>query len=135
MPLLAIDSNVEGHVAVLLDICSRSEWTTIWKFLDVSVVTFSELGLEHSSKDTDVWTAVQRADAVLITGNRNHDGPESLEAVIRSSNTEQSLPVVTLADPDRILSDEAYRNRTVERLLDVLLELEQYRGTGRLFIP
>jgi len=44
----------------------------------------------------------------LIAGNRNDDGPDSLEAVIRDENQPDSLPVVTIANPDRMLNDRLY---------------------------
>ena len=46
-----------------------------------------------------------------------------------------SLPVITLADPEGIRHSGAYAEQTVERLLDYLLEIDNYRGTGRLYIP
>jgi hypothetical protein len=70
-----------------------------------------------------------------VTGNRNAQGPTSLEAVIRRLNRPDCLPVVTLADPRRLLTDSGYAGRTAERLLDYLMQIEQYRGTGRLYVP
>jgi SMC interacting uncharacterized protein involved in chromosome segregation len=70
-----------------------------------------------------------------VTGNRNLEGPDSLDAVIRAETTARSPPVFTVADPDRILRDREYARRTAERLFDYLVEIERYRGTGRLFIP
>jgi hypothetical protein len=39
---------------------------------------------------------------MLITGNRNEDGPASLETTIQASNTPASLPVLTISAPQRL---------------------------------
>jgi hypothetical protein len=46
-----------------------------------------------------------------------------------------SLPVITIARPRRVMESKAYADRVVERLLHYLLNLDNYRGTGRLFVP
>ena len=65
----------------------------------------------------------------------NEDGPDSLEATIRDHNTSQSLPVFTLSDADRVLSDIAFAERVVDQLYRYLLEVDSIRGTGRLYLP
>ena len=60
---------------------------------------------------------------------------EALEAVIEWNNTPTSLPVLTIGAPPRVLSSRAYAERVATRLLEVLLDVEQYRGTGRLYLP
>ena len=72
---------------------------------------------------------------MLITANRNADDPTSLEVVIRQRNHSRSMPVLTLSDADRILHDRQYAEAVARRLLEILLEIELYRGTGRLFLP
>lgn len=61
-------------------------------------------------------------------------GDDSLEQVMRDENTENSLPVVTLASLDRF-SEVDYRERCVERLIEIVVDIDQYKGVGRLFIP
>jgi hypothetical protein len=72
---------------------------------------------------------------VLITGNRNQAGPTSLEAVIHTSNTPWSLPVLTIGEPQRLLRGRVYAQRVVERLLEYLIDLENLCGTGQLYLP
>jgi hypothetical protein len=72
---------------------------------------------------------------VLVTGNRNDDGPDSLEAVIRNENQLDSLPVITIADPDRMLRDRLYADTVAERLLDYLMRIDEIRSTGRIYVP
>ena len=72
---------------------------------------------------------------VLLTANRSMKGKNSLEQVMREENTPTSLPVVTIGDADRVLSDPAYRNRCVDRIIEIALDIDNYRGAMRLFIP
>lgn len=72
---------------------------------------------------------------VLVTANRNNDGPGSLEAVIKSGNNSTRLPVLTISNPDQILRERAYCDRVAERLFEYLYCIEALRGTGRLYLP
>ena len=132
---LLADANIEGQLIRLVEIVEAGPWKEIWDSLDVSVRTFEELRLMHDVSDAALWRTCQRQNLVLVTANRNQLGPDSLEAVIRSQNTLESLPVLTLADPERVMSDRRYARRVAERLLEYLFEIDRYRGSGRLFLP
>ena len=71
---------------------------------------------------------------ILLTANRNMKGADSLEKTIREENTATSLPVVTISSKER-LDKRIYRERCASRLVDILLNLNNYRGVGRLYIP
>ena len=71
---------------------------------------------------------------MLITGNRA-SGDDSLEQTIQDHAGADSLPVVTIGDPQRLVRDRAYASECAMRLLDLLERIETLRGTGRLFIP
>jgi hypothetical protein len=66
---------------------------------------------------------------------RRNDGPDLLEMTMRQQNTPKYLPVLTLADPDRIQRDRPYAEGVVERLFDILIDPGALRGTGRLDVP
>jgi hypothetical protein len=106
-----------------------------WESLRFTVETFQTLGLTPDTADLVVWQTSQKNDIVLFTANRNDEGPESLEAVIRRNNELSSLPVITLSNPKRLPRDRRYANRVAQRLLDILKNLNNYRGTGRLYVP
>jgi hypothetical protein len=108
----------------------NSGWATA-----VDVQDFERLGLPRDLPDVELWRICQERQVLLITANRNRSGPDSLEAALRALGTVDSLPVLTLADPDRILRDRAYADRVVERLIDICLDVDQVRGTGRLYLP
>jgi len=46
-----------------------------------------------------------------------------------------ALPVLTLADPDRIGRDTQYAESVAASLFDVLIDVDVLRGTGRLYLP
>jgi hypothetical protein len=71
----------------------------------------------------------------LITGNRNKDGPDSLETTIQAHNTAAALPVFTLSDPNRVIQSREYAHRVVATMLQYLMEIDHARGTGRLWLP
>ena len=84
--------------------------------------TFEEFDLSQDATDATIWQTCQDHDILLITGNRNAEGPESLEITLRQRNTPNCLPVLTLADPDRIQRDRQYAEAVVERLFDILID-------------
>jgi hypothetical protein len=71
---------------------------------------------------------------MLITANRNSKGADSLEAVMREENSPTSLPIVTISVADRI-NEYDYRERCVQRLVEIIIDIQDYLGAGRLFIP
>jgi hypothetical protein len=72
---------------------------------------------------------------VLVTANRNTDGPDSLGAMIATENRPDSLPVVTVADQEAPRLDREYARRVTVRLLEVLYDIENLRGSGRAYVP
>jgi hypothetical protein len=129
------DINVGKQRRAILAIWSSEYWRDLWEGLDLVVESFQGLGLTLNASDAVIWRTCQREQLVLITGNRNKDGPDSLEAVIRDENQPDSLPVVTIADTERVLQDWAYAEQVAERLLDYLIRIDELRGSGRLYAP
>jgi hypothetical protein len=132
---IAADADVQGQFAVLLTIFRSTEWREFWEPLRLSVVTFADLGLGLETPDRLVWEVCQREEIVLLTGNRNAEGPDSLEQTIRRDGRATSLPVITLADSKRLLRERSYAERAAVRILELLDAIDQYRGAGRLFVP
>nr|WP_204102850.1 ACP S-malonyltransferase [Spirulina major] len=98
-------------------------------------VTFDEINLPINSDDRIVWRLAQSNQMILLTANRSMKGENSLEQVMREEMTPFSLPVLTIGDPDRVLYDPKYREKCVIRLVEVVLDIDNYRGVSRLFIP
>ena len=133
---LLADINLVGQATQLVIEHLRSNrWQEVWLGLNLTVFTFADVGLAARASDADVWQLCQLQELVLLTGNRNQDGPDSLEATIRTHNTPTCLPVFTVADSEQMRRSPAYRERIAIRLLEYLQDIEQLRGTGRLFLP
>lgn len=129
------DHNIEGHVELLLRIWTSDAWRALWEELEIEIESFERLGLRYNTSDRELWRICQQQQIILITANRNDDGHDSLETTIRELNTLESLPVLTVADPDAVLLDAVYAERVAVQVLEYLIEMDNLRGTGRLFVP
>jgi hypothetical protein len=129
---LLVDHNIERH--------GRLIWTQFaaveWQAMNLSsLATLDQLGIGANASDREIWLFCQHESFLLLTANRNMDGDDSLEAVIRKHGRHDSLPVLTLADPDRVLEDAAYRELCAYRIAGIALDLDHSRGITRVFIP
>jgi hypothetical protein len=129
------DVNILGHLRILVGILEGPTWRDLWDGLNLLLRTVRDLGLAQEVSDAVLWQTAQREQMVLITANRNADGPDSLEATLRAENTPQSLPVLTIADARRVLDSREYAERTAAQMLDYLLNIDRVLGAGRLYIP
>jgi hypothetical protein len=129
------DINVGKQRDAVLAIWASDAWRHLWTGLGLVVEDFPGLGLSYDASDAVIWRTCQREGLVLVTGNRNRRGPDSLEAVIQDENRPDSLPVITLADADRVLRDRLYAERVAGGLLDYLMRIDEVRGVGRLYVP
>jgi len=125
------DHNIEGQAALLWSTMATSGWLELNL---LGLATFAEVGLPLSSTDRAVWRFVQTHDMLLLTGNRNMDGEEALEQVIREENHAAALPVLTIGSLDRIV-ERSYREACADRLVEIGLYLDNYRGAGRIYLP
>jgi hypothetical protein len=129
------DINAGKHVKAIISVWTSDAWREIWNHLGLTVTSFPAQGLSYNASDVAIWRTCQREGLVLITGNRNDDGPDSLESAVRDENLPESLPIVTISDPDRLLRDRLYTEKVAERLLEYLFAIDDVRGAGRLFVP
>lgn len=135
--MLAImaDHNVEGHLEELLAIWRSPTWSQVWRASGVQIQSFETLHLPYTTPDRDVWLACQRREIVLLTANRAGENQDSLEAVIRELGDISSLLVLTIGDAQRVIHDRDYAHQLAIRVLDVLLNIDHFRGAGRLWVP
>jgi hypothetical protein len=129
------DHDVEGQVRLLLRVLMSDEWREFWLELGYQVDSFESLGIAVNTADDELWRLCQERDIVLITGNRNREGAASLEATIERLGTPESLPVLTIGEPNRIFSSREYAHQAADRLLEYLDGIDNLRGTGRLYLP
>ena len=91
-------------------------------------------GLTDNSSDRDAWRRVQELDALLRTVNRNNDGQDSLEQTLIEELTDTSVPVLTVGNTERLRTNRIYRNPCAERVVEIAVALNRYRGTPQIFI-
>jgi predicted nuclease of predicted toxin-antitoxin system len=127
-----VDHNLRGHSVVLAGSLAASGWLDL---ISIRFVLFEQVGLAETSDDRLVWRYVQANQLILITANRSMKGKDSLEQVMREENTSTSLPVVTIGNIDRLMAEPEYRERCVDRLVDIVVDIEDYQGARRIFIP
>lgn len=129
------DHNIEGHFTGLLRIWTSDVWKELWASLGFEVESFERLGILYNTSDRELWKVCQQREIILITANRNDEGPDSLESTIHDLNNPSSLPVLTIANPALVLTSLDYAERIAIQILEYLLELDNFRGVGRLFVP
>jgi len=125
------DHDIELYVRILWAQFSEEDW------LELGVAachTFDELGIGVASSDRGVWLYCQSNNLLLITGNRNMEGNDSLEATIRELTRQDSIPVITVAQPEMVL-DPAYREDCAYRIADIVADLPNLLGSRRQIIP
>ena len=126
-----IDYNLKGKSLILWGVVAAEGWLGL---IEINFLQFEDVGLPRDSSDLIVWKFAQEKQMILITANRNMKGKNSLEQTIREKNTDRSLPVVTISNVDR-LDEKIYRERCVASLIEISLDLDNYLGAGRIFIP
>lgn len=130
--IFLVDHNLGEHAEILLGNIASQGWLDL---LPIRFVTFRDINLPIDSSDRVVWRVAQSSQMILLTANRSMKGEVSLEQVLREENTADSIPVITIGDPDRFLEDRVYRNRCVDGILEILVDIENFTGVGRLFVP
>lgn len=126
-----LDHHMKKQGVLLWGALENTGWLAL---LDIPMLTLEEAGLPIDSNDREVWRFVQENQLILLTGNRNNDGEDSLEQTILEENQATSLPVVTIGMLDR-LKERAYREQCAEKLVEIVLNIENYLGAGRIYIP
>jgi hypothetical protein len=125
------DHNIEGQAALLWSALATEGWLDL---VPLRLVYFAHVDLPLDSSDCNVWHFAQAQQMLLLTGNRNMEGEDSLAQTIQEANQPSSLPVITISRTERIV-ETTYRRQCATRLAEIILYLDDYLGTGRLYIP
>jgi hypothetical protein len=132
--LILTDNDVVGAVRVFRRILASPEWMGLTRALALEFIELQDVELPADAPDVAVWQRSQEVGALLITGNRS-SGEGSLDQTIAEQGSSESLPVLTIGDPRRVIRDPVYARACALSLLDFVDRIETLRGTGRLFIP
>ena len=128
---ILLDHNLEGYDVYLAAGLKEIGWD------DLILAHFKRLrdyALPDNLSDQDIWRFVQANRLLLITSNRNDEDETSLQATMRRENTPTSFPIITIPDEEALKRSD-YRQRVAQSLVDIILDLNNYLGTGRLYIP
>jgi hypothetical protein len=132
--LILTDNDVIGAVRAFRRILESPEWVALAAALELQFIELKDVELPTDALDGAVWQRSQDVGALLITGNRS-SGAGSLDQTIAEQAGPESLPVLTIGDPRRVMRDPVYARECALSLLDFVERIETLRGTGRLFIP
>ena len=131
MITVLVDHDIEGQALALWGTLGKTGWLEI---VDIELITFQDVGLPFDSSDRKVWRFAQANGMILLTNNRNMDGDDSLEQTLRDENKLASLPVLTIANANR-LSERLYRERCATQILEIVIDLDTNLGRSRIYIP
>ncbi|MBP0019372.1 MAG: ACP S-malonyltransferase [Cyanobacteria bacterium SBLK] len=126
-----IDSTLDGYAPILLGSLAKRGWLEL---LSIRFTTFQEVGLAKDSSDRAVWNYARKHKTIVFTSQQNMQGQDSLEQEMRNDKTQNSLPIITIENLSR-LEEYNYRERCLDRLIEIILEIEKYMGVGQVFIP
>jgi hypothetical protein len=126
-----VDHNIEGQVRLLWETLAAAGWLEL---VPIRLVLLADVQLPPNSNDRVIWRFAQAEGLLLITDNRRAKGDDSLERTLREEITPTALPVLTVGNSSR-LQDRGYRERCATRLMEIVINLETYRGVSRIFIP
>ena len=131
MTVIIADHDIEGYAMMLWDMLDSLGWVEL---LSLKLTTFRNEGLPVNTSDREVWRYAQANKMILLTNNRNMKGKDSLEQTLREENTLDSFPILTIGNVNRLKESE-YRERSATRIAEIIIDLENFLGTSRVFIP
>jgi hypothetical protein len=134
---LLADVNVQGHLPRLRHALQALDLEGVLEELNLRLVTFTDLGLARDLDDRSLWNFCQREGWVLLTENRNDDGPDSLQATLADSWKEGHLPVLTLANKARFKDSGEYAGRVANDVAGLLVDMADGRrlDLARIYVP
>jgi len=131
MSVILVDHDIEGQAVMLWRMLCADGWAEL---IPLDMILFAQVSLPENSSDREVWRFAQKNGMILLTGNRRMVEEDSLERTIREENTPTSLPVLTIGRVKRMM-ERSYRERCEIRLVEIVLDMDNYLGTARIFIP
>jgi hypothetical protein len=128
---ILLDNDLTGNGIFIAEGLKETGWDQL---IRVEFKRLRDYDLPANLPDQDIWHFVQTHRLLLVTNNRNREDETSLQATMWRENTPESLPIVTISDKEALIQSD-YRQRVATSLVAIILELENYLGTGRVFIP
>ena len=102
--LILTDNDVIGAVRAVRRILESPEGVELPATLELEFIALKDVELPADAPDVTVWQRSQEVGALLITGNRS-SGEGSLDQTIAEYSGPESLPVLTIGDPRRVIRE------------------------------
>ena len=128
---ILLDNDLVGNGTFIAEGLKETGWDQLIQF---HFKRLRDYGLPDNLPDQEIWRFVQTHRLLLVTNNRNDENETSLQATMRRENTPDAWPIITVSDKDALPQTD-YRQRVAHRLAEIIIDLENYLGTGRLFVP
>jgi hypothetical protein len=128
---ILLDNDLTGNGIFIEEGLKETGWDQLIQF---RLQRLRDYGLPANLPDQDIWRFVQTHRLLLVTNNRNDEDETSLQATMQRENTLESMPIITVSDKDSLIQMD-YRQRVAHRLAEIVFDLENYLGTGRVFVP
>lgn len=128
---ILLDHDLEGIDVFLAAGLQETGWDQLIQF---HFTRLRDYGLPDNLTDQEIWRFAQKHQLLLVTNNRNDENEASLQATMLRENRADALPIVTVSDKDSLALAE-YRQRVAHSLAAIMIDLENYLGAGRLFVP
>jgi hypothetical protein len=71
--ILLADVNIQGHIEIMVKRMQAEPWLGFWNHLELSCMSFADVGLNPGDSDAVIWHRCQERRACLLTNNRNDD--------------------------------------------------------------
>ncbi len=128
---ILVDRDLDGHLVYLKTGLQETGWDQL---IRVEFKRLRDYGLPDNYPDQEIWRFVQQRGLLLVTNNRNSEDETSLETTMQRESTADSLPIVTVSDKDD-LTQADYRQQVAQSLVRIIIDLDDYRGARRLWVP
>src|SRR5262245_18175521 len=114
--IILLDHDLEGQVPFLEAGLRETSWD---QYLHMEFRRLCDLNVPPDSTDQEIWRYVQRERFLLLTNNRNREDETSLQATIERENMRDSLPVLMVADKDKLVLP-TYRQQAAHKLAAII---------------
>lgn len=130
---LLADVNLQGHLPALVRHIDDLGLLSILAELNLAFASFRDLNLPLGWDNRSLWSFCQAEGWVLFTDNRNHNGPESLEAILDELWQVGHLPILTITSKIRFERSPEFASRVADLLFDIANS--RLRDQRRIFVP
>ncbi len=134
---LLADENFQGHMPRLGQALRSLDLSDLLAEEAIRFESFRDHGLASGLDDRSLWNYCQDEGFVLLTYDKNNDGPNSLQATMEDSWIVGRLPVITVSNQNQFARDGAYAVRVASSIAEILFggREGEVLDWPRIFVP